>query len=239
MAASLGASPKKLAKGTVVHSPKVAIGKQEQSPQTVKREIAAERTPPRKSPKLDKPCPDDGIVSTTVSGSPRTSLMSDFSIPATQPSPLPWQRDGTDLFDSSPGPAPPKRLTDSTEAVVFDQLLPPPSTPHCSKCKLPVESLKVQITGKKQGCWKCNGCNTKHVSCVRLCGSWPIEQFKGLTEQEKVAFWRVDTPGMHHLEKLIQKQVLRVNTSRKMKQLTGQYLPPFGVEDSRLRCRPY
>eukprot|EP00969_Alexandrium_andersonii_P069982 3088854-Alexandrium_andersonii.AAC.1 len=60
-------------------------------------------------------------------------------------------------------------------------------TPICCKRKRDLDPLKVQLTGKGQGSWKCNSCNTKHVQLSRLFGSWPPQDFKDFSAEEQAA----------------------------------------------------
>eukprot|EP00969_Alexandrium_andersonii_P179052 7916016-Alexandrium_andersonii.AAC.1 len=52
------------------------------------------------------------------------------------------------------------------------------SRPVCSKCKVELDPLKSQVSGKSFGNWRCNVCNTRMVQLHRMFGSWPTEQFR-------------------------------------------------------------
>eukprot|EP00969_Alexandrium_andersonii_P067679 2986118-Alexandrium_andersonii.AAC.1 len=70
-----------------------------------------------------------------------------------------------------------------------------PKQPLCSKCGREVDPMKVQLVGKSGGVWKCNKCNVRHVSLVRLFGGWPPDEFKSLSEAEQQAFWSAEVDG--------------------------------------------
>ena len=61
--------------------------------------------------------------------------------------------------------------------------------PLCSKCKVELDPLKSQVTGKSRGRWKCNTCNSRTAQLHREFGAWPIEDFKMLDAAAQEAFW--------------------------------------------------
>jgi len=54
-------------------------------------------------------------------------------------------------------------------------------TPTCSKCRTPLASERIQITGKKAGVWRCSKCNARAVQLHRLYGTTQLDGFKAFT----------------------------------------------------------
>ena len=99
------------------------------------------------------------------------------------------------------------------------------ATPRCSKCRQEVDVLRVQLTGKKQGVWKCNKCNTKHVQLVRIFGGWPSQAFKDLSEAEQEAFWAATTSSAAEVQQQVQEFMKKRRVEMAESDIGGTYLP--------------
>ena len=60
----------------------------------------------------------------------------------------------------------------------------------CQVCKSFETFSKVRVVSKGSNLFKCNGCHSKESSLRRTLGSWPISEYRGLTEEDKAAFMR-------------------------------------------------
>ena len=65
-----------------------------------------------------------------------------------------------------------------------------PLQPQCTKCKIAVDPLRAQITGKGPGHWKCSSCNTKGVQLHRIFGKWPPRSVHANAAEWQEKFWR-------------------------------------------------
>ena len=106
----------------------------------------------------------------------------------------------------------------------FPPLEEPP--PTCSKCKLEVDVLKCQHTGRgAQATFKCNLCNTKHVTLVKEFGTFPMDGFETLPEDSQIEFWRSKAVGAKAVKRLVLDQVLKRLIERNESNWSGTRQP--------------
>ena len=93
-----------------------------------------------------------------------------------------------------------KRLKLDTNTVVADdrkskpednsdRLQDEPLMVRCTRCKCDVPRNKCQALSQRAKKFKCNVCNCNMVRLNRAFGHWPVEAFKGSTEEEKRLFY--------------------------------------------------
>ena len=101
------------------------------------------------------------------------------------------------------------------------------SRPLCSKCKVELDPLKSQVTGKSMGNWKCNTCNSRTTQLHREFGAWPIEDFKMLDAAAQEVFWAEARKchGIGNLKELLIEHLTRNRIEREAHALKGTYLP--------------
>ena len=71
----------------------------------------------------------------------------------------------------------------------------------CRDCRLPVDILKknTHITNKTSQEYQCGECNSKGECMARELGRWTTEEFKGLSAEDKIAFYRTES-GISNLK---------------------------------------
>ena len=97
--------------------------------------------------------------------------------------------------------------------------------PVCSKCKVPVDPLRAQLTGKSSGCWKCPKCNCRMVKLHRQFGGWPPEDFEDLMPEAQTDFWRTDANSPQELRKLVVDTLLKRRVESNVAARGGEFLP--------------
>ena len=125
---------------------------------------------------------------------------------------------------AAPQAAMPMGAASSSAVVVASPALQPP-TPMCGKCMMPVDPLRVQLTGKVTGKWKCNKCNTRHVQLVRIFGGWPPRDFQGLSATDQIEFWRQPAKGPDMLKDLVIDTFAKKRIESRQNTTEGSYLP--------------
>ena len=100
----------------------------------------------------------------------------------------------------------------------------------CQKCEniLDPSAKGVRVTSKApMAKYVCGTCNSKTVGLSTLFGGWPIDDFKGLSQEEQVAFWKeADTAvGMYGLKKLVERHVARRVVLQKINAKEGVFQP--------------
>ena len=84
----------------------------------------------------------------------------------------------------------------------------------CAKCKLPSD--------RKLYCLKC--CN-KTSQASKVFGTWPIDCFKRLTEEQQIEFWRGSGNSQQSIMGALTKIVTDSNVKEQSDMKRGKYLP--------------
>ena len=182
------------------------------------------RSPSPSQPPHGQPAPRSPLPSQPPPGQPAPRSPTPSQPPPGQPTPRSPtrsrspQRGGGSSVDVRPS------LQAGGSGIVAAPPLPPPD-PICCKCRLPLDVLNVQITGKKQGCWKCNRCNAKHVALVRVFGSWPPQQFRAFSEEEQAEFWREPAMGSGAVRRQTVEFFKKRRIEKTLTSTGGRYLP--------------
>ena len=113
--------------------------------------------------------------------------------------------------------------------------------PLCSKCKVELDPLKSQVTGKSMGNWKCNTCNSRTTQLHREFGAWPIEDFKMLDAAAQEVFWAEARKchGIGNLKELLIQHLARHRIEKEAHALKGHGLAALRVRPARLRHGPH
>ena len=93
----------------------------------------------------------------------------------------------------------------------------------CCKCGSTVDPLKVQFKGAQK--FKCQACNTKHVSLSKMYGGWPNAEFAQFSTAEQQTFWQTDAKGQDHLERLVVGTMVKRRMTENASKDKGKYLP--------------
>ena len=206
---------------------------------TAKRAAEAAEAPPKKRPRrLKSGCSDppaeEAVEHTLAPDFPAGALLAledDSSLPPPKPMGI-WRA----ACKSKAAP------TVYIEPTVEPPLQPKPECgdssarfggpgfacrPLCSKCKVELDPLKSQVTGKSMGNWKCNTCNSRTTQLHREFGAWPIEDFKMLDAAAQEVFWAEARKchGIRNLKELLIEHLTRHRIEREAHALKGTYLP--------------
>jgi hypothetical protein len=120
--------------------------------------------------------------------------------------------------------APP--VYDHTAEVRFPSM--PSDQPVCSKCKTQLDGIRVQITGKKAGVWRCSTCCTRATQLHRVFGTTSPDGLKDLTADEQADFWKqigMTTGDRTALAKCVAERITTRKTEQDKAEAGGQYLP--------------
>ena len=100
-----------------------------------------------------------------------------------------------------------------------------PGVPQCCKCGGEVDPLRC--AGKSPGTWKCRICNTRSVQLSRAFGSWPIPEYKALSEEAKRQFWAdaKDCSSASKIAELVQRTMTSSVTNHEATVTEGEWLP--------------
>ena len=75
------------------------------------------------------------------------------------------------------------------------------TTCECNKCK-----LQKPLDGKDPiPSFVCKQCNCKRVQCSQIFGTWPIDLFTMLPEDQQISFWRNESKGKRDVQSLLAK----------------------------------
>jgi len=118
-----------------------------------------------------------------------------------------------------PPPHPEPKAVISTPALSVE--------PKCAKCGCDMDVLRAQLTSKVAGLWKCSKCNTRTVQLHRIFGSWPIAQFKGLSEEDKLNFMKeIGKAGsIEEIKNAAINSLTKMKISSFVAKKEGTYLP--------------
>ena len=94
---------------------------------------------------------------------------------------------------------------------------------HALKVKKGVRFLRKTTTGGKE--FQCGGCNNKSVGLRRTFGTWPIEEFKGLEEEEKKSFMAIASNKTKDLENELSNMLTKKFVESHKSSMRGQFLP--------------
>ena len=99
--------------------------------------------------------------------------------------------------------------------------------PLCVRCKTPVDPCneKVRVATKSPPAFYCPVCNSKATVAARLCGKWPIEEFKELSLAEQEDFWKSCGTTAWDIMKAIEKHLVRRIINQRVNALEGDFLP--------------
>ena len=114
----------------------------------------------------------------------------------------------------------------SAEQNVFPQL--PDLTPYCNLCHAVVDPVGKGVRLTKKGpCpeYRCSKCNTKCSQLSTLFGGWPIEQYRKLPEDVKLAFWKDSGSGVHALKEAVEKHIVVNSVKQQFSEFSGKFLP--------------
>jgi hypothetical protein len=134
-----------------------------------------------------------------------------------------------DLGDVADAPksgevAPP--VDDRTAEVRYPAM--PTDRPVCSKCNTQLDELRVQITGKKAGVWRCSTCCTRATQLHRVFGTTSPNGLKDLTADEQADFWKqigMTKGDKAALQKCVAERITTRKTEQDKAEAGGRYLP--------------
>ena len=127
---------------------------------------------------------------------------------------------------SSPGEEPVEEEA-AMPPVAIDIMPEIGDTPYCNKCKLPVDPLRMRLTGKAQGVWQCKTCSVRYTQLHRQWGGWPPREFDMLTSEEKDKFWlsMADSATEAQREQLVLNTLTSKVVESRASGSEGRYLP--------------
>ena len=99
----------------------------------------------------------------------------------------------------------------------------------CGDCGHPLKTLKGTRFLRKQPdggkVYQCGGCNNKCTGLRRTFGTWPIEEFKGLDDEEKASFMGLASNKCKDLENELSNMLTKKFIETHKSSLKGQFLP--------------
>ncbi len=100
--------------------------------------------------------------------------------------------------------------------------------PLCKRCLTPTDPMVggCKVSGKPPDVKViCRMCINRENTLRRLCGSWPVQEFSELTEQEQVDFYQQCSTAMADVRKHVSETLVRHRMMRKERKRSGQFLP--------------
>ena len=85
--------------------------------------------------------------------------------------------------------------------------------------------LSVKMLSKKPPQYSCGRCGTKSTNLRRTFGTWPIEEFKGLSEEDRVAYMQSADSSVRALKESLTDILTKRFVEQHKSSLKGQYLP--------------
>ena len=75
---------------------------------------------------------------------------------------------------------------------IWNQVEEAMQAPVCRKCQMPctVTALVNKSKGEPRNHVVCKGCNSAATMLSRNLGTWPVPSFKGLSQDQQIAFWK-------------------------------------------------
>jgi len=99
----------------------------------------------------------------------------------------------------------------------------------CGDCGHPLKTLKGTRFLRKQPdggkVYQCGSCNNKCTGLRRTFGTWPIEEFKGLDDEEKASFMGLASNKSKDLENELSNMLTKKFIESHKSSLKGQFLP--------------
>ena len=96
----------------------------------------------------------------------------------------------------------------------------------CQDCKFPLQMRAgIRMLSKKPPQYSCGRCGTKSTNLRRTFGTWPIEEFKGLSEEDKVAYMQNADSSVRALKESLTDILTKRFVEQHKSSLKGQYLP--------------
>ncbi len=118
----------------------------------------------------------------------------------------------------------------SSELAQDAQVMPSESAalPQCRRCLAATDPTLpcCQMWGKV-GNLKvlCARCNKRHVALNRIFGTWPIQEFDDLKEEDQLDFYQKCGSAVADVRKHVSDTLIRVRLLRREKSRGGQFLP--------------
>ena len=107
--------------------------------------------------------------------------------------------------------------------------LPPPASqdPVCIKCGYHVDVFGkgVRLLNKTTPQYACAKCNSRTSQLYSVFGSWPVAEFRELTEGEQQSFWRAQAHGKEDLKSLVSNTLVKKLVESRMASDAGPFLP--------------
>ena len=216
---------------------KKAAKKAEQEDAKFAKELEKEAAKAEKAKaKGAAPAPSAARASALAASSSETSVAAAAPPAAAPVSATPALPSGGDASASSagggpappPAPPPPKAFTGPPPAKAFTgPLTVLPEQPLCTKCASYVDPCGpgVRCTSKTTPSFICPVCCSKLTGLNRLCGHWPIEEFKELSAAEQESFFQSCGAGTAALKKAIEQHIIRRQVHQRVNEVAGEFLP--------------
>ena len=99
--------------------------------------------------------------------------------------------------------------------------------PVCKKCLSYVDPCLpgVRVLQKQPPAFQCPACGVKMTLLNRLCGHWPIDEFRELSPEEQTDFFSSCGTSTWDIKKAIEQHLVRRLVNQKVNQVGGEYLP--------------
>ena len=97
----------------------------------------------------------------------------------------------------------------------------------CTECKTPVDPFArgVRLMSKQQRTFRCQLCNCKCTMLSTMFISWPIDDFKRLSETQKIDFWNSTGTSRAELKQAVEEQVILTRIKSKWSESKGDFQP--------------
>ena len=97
----------------------------------------------------------------------------------------------------------------------------------CTECQTPVDPLSrgVRLMCKQQRTFGCHLCNCKCTMLSTMFVSLPIDDFKRLSETQKVDFWNSTGTSRADLKQAVEEQVILTRIKSKWSESKGDFQP--------------
>ena len=82
-----------------------------------------------------------------------------------------------------------------------------------------------RLIGKQNQSWRCKDCNSKCAMLSTMLGGWPIDDYKNLPEDKRVAFWNSTTADTTSLKKAVEQQLVLTRVKSRWHELVGEFQP--------------
>ena len=99
--------------------------------------------------------------------------------------------------------------------------------PFCSKCGYTVDPLQrgVRLLTKTPQSFQCAKCNSKQVMLTQIFGTWPLADFKSLSDDVKQQFWRQTASDKTSLKKAVEHHLVNRLVETRLASEAGPFLP--------------